>query len=176
MMTRTRITETRHPLFSRAWELYESAFPADERRTLHPQSKVLERAAYHFEVVTDNDAFVGLLLWWHFNDVRYVEHLATLPGLRGKGYGKQVLETFVAESDVPVWLEVEPPTDEMKRRRVGFYQRVGFALNTHHYMQPPYTEGGSPVPLLLMTHPITVTEAAVRDFCRTYHPVLTDYT
>ena len=94
MMTRTRITDTRHPFFSRTWELYESAFPADE----------------------------------------------------------------------------------MKRRRVGFYQRLGFALNAHHYMQPPYTEGGSPVPLLLMTHPITVTEAAVRDFCRTYHPVLTDYT
>ena len=114
MITRRRITDTRHPLFSRAWELYESAFPADERRTLHPQSKVMEHAAYHFEVVTDNDSFVGLLLWWHFDDVHYVEHLATLPELRGKGYGKRVLETFVAESDIPVWLEVESPTDEMK--------------------------------------------------------------
>lgn len=165
-----------HPLFSRAWELYESAFPPDERRTPHPQSKVMQRAAYRFEVVTDRDTFVGILLWWHFGDVRYVEHLATLPGLRGKGYGKQVLETFVAESDIPVWLEVEPPTDEMKRRRVGFYQRLEFVLNPHSYMQPPYTEGSRPVPLLLMTYPTTVTETAVSDFCRVYHPVLTDYT
>ncbi len=174
-MKRTRITDTQHPLFAQAWSLYEHAFPANERRPFDLQRKVMMRPIYHFDIVTKNSVFVGIMLWWAFKDTRYVEHLATLPHLRGKGYGKHILETFIAESNMPVWLETEYPANEIKRRRIGFYQRLGFVLNDYHYMQPPYWDGGDPVPLLLMTYPDSVSKAAVGHFCMKYHPLLTDY-
>lgn len=174
-MERKCIKNTLHPLFKQAWELYEAAFPPDERRHLESQRKIMTRPTYHFEVITHEHDFIGILLWWKFKDMRYIEHLSTLPDLRGQGHGQRILETFVAESDTPVWLEVEHPTDDIKTRRIGFYQRVGFVTNNHPYMQPPYSDESSPVPLMIMTYPEAVAEPAVRCFCTKYHPLLTDY-
>lgn len=147
-----------------AWRLYLRSFPPQERRQLRTQRRVMGNHAYHMEVVTETGAttgtgsagdagrFVGILFWWGFGDVRYVEHLATAPGLRGQGLGAKILGGFIARSAVPVILEVEHPEDEMSRRRIGFYKRAGFVLNTRPYAHPSYKRGGAPVPLALMTH------------------------
>ena len=50
-------------------------------------------------------------------------------------------------------LEVEPPYDEMKRRRIAFYERQGFCQNDYPYVQPPYREGETGVELILMSLP-----------------------
>lgn len=174
-MKYTRITDIVHPLFGQAWELYRKSFPAEERRQLRTQKKIMHRQPYHFELVTDEGMLVGIILWWGFDDVRYIEHLATLPRLRGKGYGKRILERFVAESDIPVLLEVEHPTNEIARRRIGFYQRAGFVLNAHEYWHPPYKKGGGNVSLMLMTCPEAIDRDAVRRFCEKYHPVIHEF-
>jgi ribosomal protein S18 acetylase RimI-like enzyme len=131
---------------------------------------------YHFEVITEEGGFVGFILWWGFDDVRYIEHLATAPRLRGKGYGRRILEKFVAGSSLPVLLEVERPVTEMNRRRIGFYRRIGFVLNGHAYRQPPYRKGGDYVPLMLMTYPEAISGDAAARFCRLYHPVIYEFT
>jgi hypothetical protein len=54
-------------------------------------------------------------------------------------------------------LEVEPPEDEIKKRRIAFYERCGFHLSKEEYYQPPYQEGGEPVRLMLMSYPEPIT-------------------
>lgn len=172
MIKHTRIDDTRHPLFARAWRLYKKSFPPEERRQLRTQRKTMDNPLYRFEIVEDGYEFAGFILWWEFDDVRYVEHLATLPRLRGKGCGTRILAEFVSRSDGPVLLEVEHPTDGISRRRVGFYRRAGFVLNGCEYRHPPYKRGGEYVSLALMTYPRAITVGEAERFCGRYHPVI----
>ncbi|MDR1524085.1 MAG: GNAT family N-acetyltransferase [Tannerella sp.] len=171
-MRYTSIKNTSHPLFAPAWHLYGKSFPSEERRQLRTQKKIMDHPLYHFETITDKDVFIGFILWWGFEDIRYIEHLATSPHQRGKGYGRRILEKFISGSDLPVLLEVEHPTTEINKRRIGFYQRAGFVLNGHAYRQPPYKKGGNYVPLLLMTYPEAISGEEATRFCRLYHPVI----
>ena len=49
-------------------------------------------------------------------------------------------------------LEVEPPEDDLTKRRVAFYERNGFVLNHYPYIQPSVSKGRPSVPLLIMTY------------------------
>lgn len=130
----------------------------------HPQ--------YHYEIILDDDRFAGILLWWSFPDMRYVEHIAVMPSLRGHGLGREVLNLFLRESDIPVFLEVEIPDKDIKHRRIKFYERLGFVLNKHAYFQPSYHVGGEPVPLLIMTYPCEIPESGIQQIYLRYHPVI----
>ncbi|MBX0333674.1 GNAT family N-acetyltransferase [Pontibacter sp. HSC-14F20] len=163
-MEHIRLTDTSHHRFNEAWELYEQAFPLEERRPLHWQLDIMPYANYHFELLLQEDALVGILLWWSFEEIRFVEHFATAPALRGRGYGKLILESFTSRNTRPVLLEVEPPHEEMQQRRVRFYEKSGFTLNHHFYQQPPYHPGQEPLTLLLMSHPATISAEAVAHF------------
>ena len=50
-----------------------------------------------------------------------------------------------------VCLEVEPPENEISKRRIDFYKRNGLYLNTFPYLQPPISNGKNPVPLMIMS-------------------------
>ena len=167
-MKYTRIKNTEHSLFMQAWKLYKKAFPSEERRQLRTQKKIMGNPLYHFEIITDNGKFIGFILWWEFENIRYIEHLAILPRLRGKRYGLRVIERFIAKSEAGILLEVEHPTTEINKRRIGFYQRIGFVINKYKYKQPPHKKNGSPVPLILMTYPNTITKEEVILFCMQY--------
>lgn len=172
-MKYTRITDTEHPLFEQAWRLYKHSFPPQERRLLSTQRRIMNHPQYRFELVTDAGQLVGFILWWGFSDVRYIEHLATLPHLRGNGCGRRILDGFYAAADIPVLLEVEHPEDDISRRRIGFYERAGFHLNNGQpYSHPPYRKGGDYVPLMLMTRPGPLTKEGLARFLGEHHPVI----
>ena len=44
------------------------------------------------------------------------------------------------------------PAEEMSKRRIGFYERLGFVLDHHVYFQPPYRKGEAFLEMRLMTH------------------------
>jgi hypothetical protein len=48
-MTSIRLNTTTDTYFQEAWEIYNSAFPAEERRTLDKQIAVMKNSNYHFE-------------------------------------------------------------------------------------------------------------------------------
>ena len=50
------------------------------------------------------------------------------------------MKQFLVFCGTPVVLEVEMPTDEMSKRRIGFYERLGFELDNQVYHQPPYAQ------------------------------------
>lgn len=96
--------------------------------------------------------YAGFLTAWDFNDFIYIEHFAIDEAARNGGIGGKALKQFLASCHAPVVLEVEIPTDDLSKRRIGFYERLGFRLDTHIYYQPPYRQGGPTLEMRLMTY------------------------
>lgn len=145
-----RITYTDHPLFPEAMELYEISFPAHEQREALSQSEILSSSAYHFDVICDGGEFVGEILYWEIGDFLYVEHFCVHPSMRNKHYGQRILEAYQAK---PLILEIDPPVDEISRRRQGFYERCGFVANPYGHVHPPYHRGCEGHKLVVMSSP-----------------------
>ncbi len=158
------IKNSTHKDFDLAWSLYENAFPQEERRRRVQQEQIMPLVHYHFELIFDKKVFVGILLWWQLEGMRYIEHLATLPERRGQNYGKRIMNSFIKRNLSPIILEVEKPESELQQRRVGFYQRLGFALNDHTYHYPPYTIGDIEIPLKIMSYPRSISLAEMNHF------------
>ena len=158
--------------FDRFFEIMENSFPKDERRPYGEQRALLRNPDHRVFVSKEGGRIVSFLATWRFGEVFFLEHFATDPALRGGGIGGRLLDEWIAECRGTVLLEAEPPTDEVTRRRIAFYERHGFVLNPYPYVQPPISEGRSPVPLMIMTHGRAVSEAeyaAMRDLL--YHRV-----
>lgn len=68
-----------------ARELYEAAFPLDERRSENARARVMMNPKYNFDIIINNNEFIGFLLWWDFKTLRYIEHFATIPQQRNGG-------------------------------------------------------------------------------------------
>src|SRR5690554_3586315 len=136
-MKYTSIHSIDHPFFKNAWELYINAFPIDERRDLNIQKLIFKHSDYRFEIISIDNEFIGFIAWWQFNGLRFIEHFATLDKHRGKGFGKIILEQFILESNGLTILEVEHPISTIDQRRIKFYERLNFQVNSFKYQQLP---------------------------------------
>lgn len=56
-------------------------------------------------------------------------------------------------------LEIDPPVDEIARRRQGFYQRCGFAVNPYPHVHPPYRPEYPGHELVVLSSPRALTPA-----------------
>jgi ribosomal protein S18 acetylase RimI-like enzyme len=171
-MNQIRLKNISDNYFHQAWELYEDAFPLEERRILDAQAHVMKKSNYHFDIMIDENKLIGFLLWWDFETLRYIDHFATSTEQRNKGFGKLILENFINSNDKPVLLEVELPNTTINQRRIKFYQRIGFKLNQHYYEVPPSIEGQKLLKLLLMSYPTLLTAKDVEQFTNICHPVI----
>ncbi len=171
-MKQVKLENISDKFFLMAWELYEGAFPLKERRLKDAQARVMKKRNYNFDIVINNDQFIGFILWWDFETLRYVEHFATSTLQRNKGFGKLILEKFIKSNDKPILLEVELPHSSINQRRIEFYERTGFKLNQHYYELPSMHEGQSPLQLLLMTYPNLLSAEDVERFIKICHPII----
>jgi len=158
--------------FHKAWEVYENAFPLEERRLLDAQTRVMKKANYHFDIMIDEKQVIGFLLWWDFKIYRYIDHFATSAKQRNKGFGKLILEKFMDINDKPILLEVELPNSTIDQRRIKFYERIGFKLNQHYYEVPSMKEGQSSLKLLLMSYPDYIYAKDIEQFIKICHPII----
>ena len=60
---------------------------------------------------------------------------ASVRSCGGRRYGAKALEELGRDGKTVV-LEIDPPVDEIARRRQGFYQRCGFAVNPYPHVHP----------------------------------------
>ena len=133
--------------------LLTTAFPKDEYRELAEMRTLTEHSfKFHNNLIYDEGTFIGLITYWDFGNFFYIEHFAIVPEMRNRGYGKKVMEKLKDLLCHPIVLEVECPTEEMSRRRIGFYERQGFKLWKSEYMQPPYRQGDGFLKLLIMAY------------------------
>ena len=158
----TRINSPQHPLASEWWELYESAFPATERRGCAQHAAALQEPAFHCLHLADETGFAGLLGYWQWDSLIYVEHLAIVSGRRGQGLGHRALALL----EFPAILEIEPVVDSTTARRLAFYESCGFVRLPQPHVQLAYQQGLPDVPLWLLSRPVmdAATVAAFEEF------------
>jgi len=134
--------------------------------------KVMDHPFYHFEILILEEGFLGILLWWQFEHLRYVEHFSISDAHKSKGYGSLVLRDFQSEHQDPILLEVGKPEGKIQQRRISFYQRLGFYLSPYQYIQPAYSKIGNPIPLLLMSWPTVIDHKTQEYFTKDCHLIL----
>lgn len=109
--------------------------------------------------MNEQNEVIGFLAAWEFKEFRYVENVAVSPDIRGDGIGKRMMNHFMLQSDKPIILEVELPENELKSRRIGFYERLGFHLEKYAYVQPSLRVGQDALPLRIMSYPARLTSS-----------------
>lgn len=140
-------------LFQKIYSLLTDAFPQNEYRPFSAQYALFHQPAYCLYTRMQEDEIVALMGMWKMDDFLFIEHIAVSNHLRGQGIGSQILKKFALTKQKHVILEVEPPQTETAKRRIAFYERLGFHLNTYYYEQPAYYPDQDPFPLFLMSYP-----------------------
>ncbi|MFB6455246.1 GNAT family N-acetyltransferase [Chitinophaga sp. Hz27] len=129
--------------------LYESAFPLEERRPWPDQLKLLEKGAIHLLTLEKEGKFAGLVFYWQLPAFAFIEYFAISPETRGGGAGTTVMK-LLEEELKSIVLEVEPPNTEQAIRRINFYERLNYQTFPEYYEQPPYYPGYPFLQLKLM--------------------------
>ena len=152
--------------YDELYKIYEDAFPEPERRTREGQQRVLSDPMYRVRVKEEDGHILAFAGYWNLPGCQFLEHLATSGECRRKGYGQALVEEFLAETDKPAFLEIEPVTEKnpMTGRRRAFYERLGFVVNLFPYEQMALREGGVPIPLWVMSHRDPITEEGFMPF------------
>lgn len=141
------------PLLDKVEKTYNDSFPEAERRVFFlVKELVKEEPRFTVYTLFRNGAYAGFITAWQFESFAYVEHFAIDESARNGGIGAEAMRQFMALCDVPVILEVEIPSEEMSKRRIGFYERLGYALDNHVYYQPPYRQGEEFLEMRLMSY------------------------
>ncbi len=141
-------------LFAEFLDLMHEAFPISERRTDEEFSSLRTHPNVQLLCTLDGEHLRGAMLLWRMDEFVFVENFATHPAARNQGLGSAMLNRI----EPPCVLEVEPPEDELTRRRVGFYRRNGFVLNEYEYYLPCLNEETERSPqLFLMSRPEALT-------------------
>ena len=157
-LTFSRCRDAGNPLMDAAMVLYRRSFPAHELRLWPDQQAVMNDPLYHFDLCLLDGALAGLILYWDFGAYIYVEHFCVRPELRGRRYGAKALEELGRDGKTVV-LEIDPPVDDIARRRQGFYQRCGFAVNPYPHVHPPYRPEYPGHELVVLSSPRALTPA-----------------
>lgn len=139
--------------FPSVWKIMEESFPVDERRTMENQKKLFLEEKYELLGCKKEGKMLSFFAVWQFEDFLFIEHFAVDKEARNGGLGAVMLSNLQKMNNKKIILEVEPPADELTKRRVAFYERNGFCLNDYFYMQPAMDEDTKPIPLKIMSYP-----------------------
>lgn len=158
-----RIIDNKHQMYEKAMKLYKISFPEHEQREEISQKNILKNKEYKFELIYDEDIFVGIVLYWETKEYIYIEHFCILPEMRNKKYGEKVLN-LMKEKNKTVILEIDPPIDEISVKRKNFYNRSEFVENKYYHVHPPYHKGNQGHKLVIMTYPDMISESEYNSF------------
>lgn len=151
--------------FDSFFKLMNEAFPSVERRSYEGQKKLLYEDLYN--IIADKDDYENInafIATWEFSDFNFIEHFAVASKMRGNGMGTLMLNEYLYKCNKPIFLEVELPENNISRRRIEFYKRLGFELNNFEYLQPPMQKQHDFLPLIVMSYPRSVDEIEFMNF------------
>lgn len=139
--------------FDEVFSVMEESFPIDEYRPYGEQERLLSDPKYSIYVLpASGDARIkAFLAVWQLEGFLFLEHFAVRPEFRDGGIGSRALQELMGLVPCRICLEAEPPDTGLAGRRIGFYERNGFYLNSYPYIQPPISQGKKPLPLMIMS-------------------------
>ena len=143
--------------FSSVYKRLVDAFPYEERRDEADEEKCFLKSQFNFCEITDDGKSVGLIVFWVFERFLFIEHIAINKEIRSKGYGSKTIDLIKSKFNLPIILEAEAPETEMQQKRIKFYEKLGFKVNSYDYTQPSYHNTES-VPLLVLSFPKLLSE------------------
>ena len=170
MFVSTSINATQHPLMGEWWQLYEEAFPATERRSFPQHAAAMLEPAFHCVHLADENGFAGIMAYWQWEELIYLEHLAIAGSRRSQGLGHQALEMLAGN----VIVEIEPAVDADTVRRLSFYESCGFLCLPHSHVQLAYQKGYPDIELWLLSRP-AFSDAQVERCELLYHSFVMRY-
>lgn len=139
--------------FDNIFAIMEKSFPIDEYREYSAQKNLFRNERYKIFKAELNGELAAFIAVWTLNSCCFIEHLATNENMRNMGIGAKLLNDVLSRLNMPVCLEVEPPENDIARRRINFYMRNGFAVNDYPYKQPPLRTGMMPRELIVLSAP-----------------------
>src|SRR5574344_209333 len=140
-------TDSRHSYVESLWG---RSFPESERREIAEQRALLQsEPRFARWALGCEGAPVGVMTTWDLGGFTFMEHLSLDPVWQSRGLGRQAVGWAMGHLARPLVLEVELPVDATSRRRIAFYERLGFRTFPETYVQPPYRVGGAYVPMRL---------------------------
>ncbi len=145
-----RMTTTEDCCWEACWEIYQSNFPSGERRLLPDQRRALEDDRYYCMAILQEDHVAGILFYWMLPPFLFAEYLAIGEAFKGRGIGTTVL-SWLKQEPGRLILEIDPPIDTIAVRRMKFYKREGFVLNSYIHINLPLRVGEEELPLRVMT-------------------------
>ncbi len=151
------LKEVRENQFDEVYSIMQESFPLEEYRPYAEQKALLHKSFYKIYGIGE-ERIEGFFAVYEWEDMRFIEHFALSPALRGQGIGGRALQALLKLSDKPTYLEVELPKTPLARRRIGFYERNGFSYNDYPYTQPSISAGRKAIPLRIMSYPTESTE------------------
>ena len=160
-----RFIDVNEKTFNTVFDKMKTAFPYEERRDYSDQKECLENKYFKFFEIYDCDLAVGFTALWVFENFVFIEHIAIDEDKRGSGYGSKAIELIKEKYNKPLILEAEAPVTEQQIKRIKFYNRLGFNVNSFNYTQPSY-HGGEGVPLLILSYPNKLTDEEFDEFLR----------
>lgn len=150
--------------FDDLFKIMKESFPNVERRSFEDQKSLFEEKRYKVFGYKENDDLIGFLATWEFENFNFIEHFAVDSNARGKKRGTFILKQYLKKCNKQIFLEVEEPTTEIAARRIEFYKRLGFNLNSYNYLQPPLQKQNPLLPLKVMSYPRNVTASEFMNF------------
>ncbi len=151
--------------FEEVFKIMQDAFPLEEYRDYEGQKKSLSDDKYNIKTQKlENGKIISFIAFWEFEDFIYIEHFATDLKFRGKGVGTQFLKDFISSSEKTIILEAEPPQDGISKKRIVFYERIGFVTNEYDYLQPPLRKNTQPFELLVLSLNKALSKNAFENF------------
>lgn len=150
MLNLIRIKRTESDEYNYIESLLVDSFPTDEYRELGEQRKnTREKENFELLYAATDDGPIGFVSLWNFDNFSYIEHLAIHPQKRNMGYGQMIMQNIKERKNYVV-LETELPDDDIKKRRISFYEHLGFKIYDNEYIQPAYKSGSNEIKMNLM--------------------------
>lgn len=151
------------------WELLEQLFDQDELRTKEELELHQKENKCNVQTTYDQSIIESIIVYRRFEKFIYVEYLGINPIFQGSGRGSKIFKNFMLKCDLPIVLEVEKVDNELKQRRVWFYERLGFKQNLGDYYMPSFKDVNKKVILSLMTYPNLLTDEQFKFYCEELH-------
>jgi ribosomal protein S18 acetylase RimI-like enzyme len=149
--------------FLDVYKLMQLSFPPAEFRTYEEELALFSHSDYQVIVIEKNSVIYAFIAEWIFGDVHFIEHFAILPEHRGKGLGTKIIREYLKHIKSAVVIEVEANDTKNAKRRIAFYERLGFIQSNIEYMQPLLRKKSPDVLLRLMHYPADITDDALHE-------------
>ncbi len=149
----TKIQDVKGQVFAEIYAIYLQSFPVCERRSLASIEKIINSSSrFEISAIYKENMLVGFINYWKFDMFIYIEHFAIKAEFRNNNIGSVCLQTFLKRNNLPIILEVEIENSDIAKRRIRFYERLGFVLHLNEYQQPPYDGISQKIPMHIMSN------------------------